>query len=32
VALQRAQRAMLNDIRFRHPGYWSAYLLINGWL
>ncbi|VAW89766.1 hypothetical protein MNBD_GAMMA17-2056 [hydrothermal vent metagenome] len=32
VAMQRAQQAMLNDIRFRHPGYWSAYLLINGWL
>ncbi|MCF6324970.1 MAG: CHAT domain-containing protein [Gammaproteobacteria bacterium] len=32
VAMQRAQQAMLNDMRFRHPGYWSAYLLINGWL
>ncbi len=32
VAMQRAQREMLNDIRFKHPGYWSAYILINGWL
>ena len=32
VALQRAQREMLNDLRFRHPGYWSAYILINSWL
>ncbi len=32
VALQKAQQEMLGDIRFRHPGYWSAYILINGWL
>ncbi len=32
VALQRAQREMLKDLRFRHPGYWSAYILVNGWL
>ncbi len=32
IALQRAQQEMLADLRFRHPGYWSAYILINGWL
>ncbi len=31
-AVQRAQLKLLNDIRYRHPGYWSAFLLINSWL
>lgn len=31
-ALQRAQRGMLDDIRYRHPGYWSPYLMIGNWL
>jgi CHAT domain-containing protein/Tfp pilus assembly protein PilF len=34
VALQRAQLSLLNDklYRYRHPGSWSAFLLINNWL
>jgi CHAT domain-containing protein len=31
-ALRRAQREMLNDLRYRHPGYWSPFLLIGNWL
>jgi CHAT domain-containing protein len=31
-ALQRAQLALLNDLRYRHPGYWSPFLLIGNWL
>jgi CHAT domain-containing protein len=31
-ALQRAQLKLLNDWRFQHPGYWSAFLLISNWL
>jgi CHAT domain-containing protein len=31
-ALQAAQVAMLHDRRFRHPCYWSPYLLIGNWL
>ena len=31
-ALQRAQRALLEDQRFRHPIHWSAFMLINSWL
>lgn len=31
-ALQRAQRTMLQDLRYRHPGYWSPFLLIGNWL
>ena len=34
-ALQQAQNKMLTDknyIRFRHPYYWSAFLLIGNWL
>jgi CHAT domain-containing protein len=30
--LQHAQRGMLDDIRYRHPGYWSPYLMIGNWL
>ncbi|MFQ5992589.1 MAG: CHAT domain-containing protein [Nitrospiraceae bacterium] len=32
VALQRAQLKLLSDPRYRHPGYWSPFLLINNWL
>jgi CHAT domain-containing protein len=32
VALQRAQLKLLGDPRYEHPGFWSAYLLINNWL
>lgn len=31
-ALQEAQRAVLEDARFRHPGYWAPFLLIGNWL
>jgi CHAT domain-containing protein len=31
-ALQRAQVKMLSDPRYEHPGFWSAFLLINNWL
>jgi len=31
-ALQHAQLEMLNDQRFRHPRYWSPYLIIGNWL
>jgi len=31
-ALRRAQLSMLSDLRYRHPGYWSPFLLIGNWL
>lgn len=31
-ALRRAQRALLADRRYRHPGYWAPFLLIGNWL
>lgn len=31
-ALQQAQISLLKDERFRHPRYWSPYLLIGNWL
>jgi CHAT domain-containing protein len=31
-ALQRAQRKLLHDRRYRHPGYWSPFLLLGNWL
>ncbi|MDH5470574.1 MAG: CHAT domain-containing protein, partial [Gammaproteobacteria bacterium] len=31
-ALQKAQIKVLSDRRYRHPGYWSPYLLIGNWL
>lgn len=31
-ALQRAQLSLLKDRRYRHPGYWSPFLLIGNWL
>ncbi|MCL4798695.1 MAG: CHAT domain-containing protein [Burkholderiales bacterium] len=31
-ALRRAQRKLLADLRYRHPGYWSPFLVIGNWL
>jgi CHAT domain-containing protein len=31
-ALQQAQVGMLKDARYRHPSYWSAFLLLGNWL
>jgi CHAT domain-containing protein len=31
-ALQQAQLELLKDARYRHPSYWSAFLLIGNWL
>jgi CHAT domain-containing protein len=31
-ALQQAQLKLLEDPRYRHPNYWSAFLLIGNWL
>jgi CHAT domain-containing protein len=31
-ALQAAQSKLLNDRRYRHPCYWSPYLIIGNWL
>ena len=31
-ALQAAQRRLLADARYRHPAYWSPFLLIGNWL
>jgi CHAT domain-containing protein len=31
-ALQQAQLSILQDPRYRHPNYWSAFLLIGNWL
>lgn len=30
-ALQAAQQALLSEKRFRHPVYWSPFLLVNSW-
>jgi CHAT domain-containing protein len=32
VALQRAQKRLREDRRYRHPFYWSPFLLISSWL
>lgn len=32
VALQKAQLNLHSDLRYSHPGYWAAFLLINNWL
>jgi len=32
VALQRAQLKIMSDPRYDHPGFWSAFILINNWL
>jgi len=31
-ALQAAQIKLLSDRRYRHPCYWSPYLIIGNWL
>jgi CHAT domain-containing protein len=31
-ALRRAQRRLLGEVRFRHPYYWSPFLLVSNWL
>lgn len=31
-ALQKAQQKLLSDPRYRHPGYWSPFLMIGNWL
>ncbi len=31
-ALQLAQQTLLDDRRYRHPGYWAPFLLIGNWL
>lgn len=31
-ALQQAQLSVLKDVRYRHPAYWSPFLLIGNWL
>jgi CHAT domain-containing protein len=31
-ALRQAQLKLLEDPRYRHPNYWSAFLLIGNWL
>ncbi|WP_454019863.1 CHAT domain-containing protein [Azospirillum sp. Marseille-Q6669] len=30
-ALRQAQMSMLTDVRYQHPGYWAAFLLIGNW-
>ncbi len=32
MALRGAQLKLLDEPRYRHPGYWSPFLLINNWL
>ena len=32
VALQRAQQKLLDHPVYRHPAYWSPFLLLNNWL
>jgi CHAT domain-containing protein/Tfp pilus assembly protein PilF len=32
VALQRAQMKLIKNPRYEHPGFWSAFLMINNWL
>ncbi|MHB8766098.1 MAG: CHAT domain-containing protein, partial [Deferrisomatales bacterium] len=32
AALQAAQRQLLADVRYEHPGYWAPVLMINNWL
>ncbi|MEM9164266.1 MAG: CHAT domain-containing protein, partial [Cyanobacteria bacterium P01_F01_bin.4] len=31
-ALRQAQLALLRDPNYRHPTYWSAYVLVGNWL
>ena len=32
VALQRAQMKLIKNPRYEHPGFWSAFVMINNWL
>ncbi|HWS97929.1 MAG TPA: CHAT domain-containing protein, partial [Candidatus Methylomirabilis sp.] len=32
AALQRAQQALLRSREYRHPFYWSPFLMIGNWL
>ena len=32
VALQQAQLKLIENPRYEHPGFWSAFLMINNWL
>ena len=32
AALQHAQLKLLDNPRYEHPGFWSAFLMINNWL
>ncbi|MGB3493279.1 MAG: CHAT domain-containing protein [Elainellaceae cyanobacterium] len=32
AALRQAQRSLLNNPNYRHPTYWSAYVLVGNWL
>ncbi len=32
AALQQAKISVMQNLQYRHPGYWSAFLLINNWL
>jgi CHAT domain-containing protein len=31
-ALQLAQLKLMENVRYRHPGYWSPFLLIGNWM
>ena len=31
-ALQQAQQQLMNNPNYRHPYYWSAFLIIGNWL
>ena len=31
-ALQQAQLKLMQNVRYRHPGYWSPFLLIGNWM
>ena len=31
-ALRQAQMSLIADPNFRHPAYWSAFILISNWL
>jgi CHAT domain-containing protein/predicted negative regulator of RcsB-dependent stress response len=32
TALQRAQKKIIEDPTYQHPGYWAPFLLLNNWL
>ena len=31
-ALRKAQLYLMNDLQYRHPAYWAAYILLGSWL